>query len=247
MSRPLPREILDLIVDHLHDDPKSLKACCAVSKAWIRRTRTYLFNRVEFPEPVAPHVTRWGVTFPDPLNSPAHHTRVLSIGLFGPITAAVADILLTFCNISHLNVGISPWYGRRLSLAPLHVFSPTVRSLHLNVSIFPVSEVLDLIRSFSLLEDLSLSFSSDRYTPPTSPTPPGSVELRLGRAEQYTIPHLLDLPNGLRFNKIAVQWTAVEDVALATDLVLRYSETLQSLVITSRQPGVFSLATIPHR
>jgi hypothetical protein len=218
-----------------------------VSKAWILRTQTYLFNRVEFPGPAGPHVTRWRVTFPDPLNSPAHHTRILSIGLSESITATVANILLTFCNISHLNVGISPRYGRGLSLAPLHVFSPTVRSLHLNVSIFPVSEVLDLIRSFSLLEDLSLSFSSDRYTPPTSPTPPGSVELRLGRTQQYTIPHLLDLPNGLRFNKIAVQWTTVEHVALATDLVLRYSETLQSLEITGHQLGAFSLATIPHR
>jgi len=48
MSRSLPPEILDLIVDHLHDEPTALKACCLVSKSWVPRTWNHLFALVEF-------------------------------------------------------------------------------------------------------------------------------------------------------------------------------------------------------
>ncbi|KAF9780754.1 hypothetical protein BJ322DRAFT_1011601 [Thelephora terrestris] len=44
MSCFLPPEILDIIVDLLQNEPKTLKACCLVSKAWIYRSRRHLFN-----------------------------------------------------------------------------------------------------------------------------------------------------------------------------------------------------------
>jgi len=34
----LPPEILDYIVDLLHNSPNALKECCLVSKSWIPRT-----------------------------------------------------------------------------------------------------------------------------------------------------------------------------------------------------------------
>jgi hypothetical protein len=74
----LPPEILDFIVDHLRDEPTTLKACCVVSKSWIHRTRKHLFASVEFRAPKS-HIELWKKTFPDPSNSPAHHTRSLSI------------------------------------------------------------------------------------------------------------------------------------------------------------------------
>ena len=48
MSCTLPPEILDLIIDHLHDEPATLKTCCVVSKSWVPRTRKHLFALVEF-------------------------------------------------------------------------------------------------------------------------------------------------------------------------------------------------------
>ncbi|KAF9645264.1 hypothetical protein BDM02DRAFT_3073690, partial [Thelephora ganbajun] len=52
MSSPhqshLPPEILDYIVDLLHDEPETLKQCCLVSKSWVSRTRKHLFANVEF-------------------------------------------------------------------------------------------------------------------------------------------------------------------------------------------------------
>ncbi|KAF9644805.1 hypothetical protein BDM02DRAFT_3066647, partial [Thelephora ganbajun] len=52
MSNPyhvcLPPEILDYIVDFLHDTPETLKQCCLVSKSWVSRTRKSLFADIEF-------------------------------------------------------------------------------------------------------------------------------------------------------------------------------------------------------
>ena len=49
MSRPhLPPEILEYILDTLHDDPKTLRDCCVVAKSWIPRTKNRLFAKVRF-------------------------------------------------------------------------------------------------------------------------------------------------------------------------------------------------------
>ncbi|KAF9647951.1 hypothetical protein BDM02DRAFT_3065508, partial [Thelephora ganbajun] len=48
MSSSLPQEILDLIIDHLRDEPDMLKICCIVSKPWVQRTRKHLFVHIKF-------------------------------------------------------------------------------------------------------------------------------------------------------------------------------------------------------
>ena len=45
---PFPPEIFDLIIDHLQDEPITLKACCLVSKSWVPRSRMHIFAHVEF-------------------------------------------------------------------------------------------------------------------------------------------------------------------------------------------------------
>ena len=141
MSCSLPQEIPDLAIDHLHGDPKALKACCVVSKRWIHRTRRYLFIHLGF-RPGRHHVSQWRKTFPDPLNSPSHYTRILYIDFVDPITTTDANTLLTFCGVSNVNLYVRGRYRRHLSLALLRGFSSTVRSLgltfdHLQISEFP--------------------------------------------------------------------------------------------------------------
>ena len=156
MSPSLPPEILDLITDHLRDEPTALKACCVVSKSWIHRTRKHLFAHVEFNAQKS-HIKLWKKTYPDPSNSPAHHTRSLSICGIPLIPAAdidVGDWIHTFHNLVHLHLESIGCEGRPVSLVPFHGLSPTLRSLSLRAI---SSEVLDLICSFPLLEDLALA------------------------------------------------------------------------------------------
>jgi hypothetical protein len=240
MSFALPPEILDLILDHVRYERTTLKACCVVSKPWIQRTRRYLFARVEFHAPRS-HIKLWKKTFPDPSNSPAHHTRHLSIYGLSVVTAADADMggwIRAFHNVVHLYLQPFGSEGHQVSLVPFHGFSPNLRSLRLT---FTSSEVLDLICSFPLLEDLALApfgSGSDVWnTPSTSPKLTGSLDLRAFGTIRPVARRLVGLP-GLHFTKITIAYLN-EDVESVTDLVSKCSNTLKYLDIRYRAPGVF--------
>ena len=242
MSRSLPLELRDLIIDHLHDEPITLETCCFVSKSWIQRARKHIFADITFKNPCL-HVERWKRTFPDPTNSPAHHTRTLTI--YNPrFTPAEADILPTFCGVVHLNVNTVWWRDSMVSFVPLRGLSPVLRSLRLTLAfILPASEVFGLICSFPLLEDLALVSQGYGHmdegwsAPSTSPRFTGSLELRMAEGMQSTTRRLLGPPNGLHFTSIVVSWLSERDIGSTMDLVSRCSDTLQSLSITDKSSG----------
>ena len=105
MSCLLPPEMLDHIVDHLHDEPPALRMCCLVSKSWVPRSRVHPFAYAKFNTSTYP-IESWMKTFPDPSNSPARYTRILII--HGHVTTVVgADIgrwIRAFHNVVQLHV-----------------------------------------------------------------------------------------------------------------------------------------------
>ncbi|KAF9814338.1 hypothetical protein IEO21_05181 [Rhodonia placenta] len=42
----LLQELIDLVIDNLHDDPAALKACTLVSRVWTKRARHHLLKRI---------------------------------------------------------------------------------------------------------------------------------------------------------------------------------------------------------
>ena len=239
MSRPFPPEILDLIVDHLHDEPVALKTCCAVSKSWVPRSRMYLFASVALDVHSGPTVESWMETFPDPLNSPAHYTSTLRIlGIWPP--EAASPWLRAFRNVVRLKI------EDQFSLAPFCGLWPLLRSLHLESIPIPPCEIFGFVCSFPLLEDLALldiqSKSIPPYewnTPSTSPKLTGSLKLRVIRGVWATTRRLLDFPNGLHFTKIVLECDRDLDFKSTTDLVLECSDTLEHLDVTYRLSGLF--------
>ena len=233
----LPPEIHDIIVDHLHDEPTALKACCIVSKSWVPRVRTHLFAHVEFNAENWP-IERWMKAFPDPSNSPAHHTRILSVHGTMIIGAANVDAggwIGAFCNVVHFRVSSMD----RASLVPFYGFSPVLRSLSLNYLPFSI----DLVCSFPLLEDLEL-FSVYRaadgsHTRSTSPKLTGTLKFTMYGSEFSVIRRLLDLPGGLYFSKITLR-IYNQAPELMTDLVSRCSDSLEFLTVRHFSPGAFS-------
>jgi len=251
MSCTLPPEILDLIVDQLHDEPTTLEACCLVSKSWIPRTRRHLFARVGFDAIEYP-IESWMETFPDPSNSPAHYTSSLSIRNPQVVTATNADVANwtgTFHNLVHLHLEDCGWANHQALPAPFFGFSPTVRSLRLTSTSF---EVFDFVCSFPLLEDLALADlhpegdTAVRSAPPTSPKLTGSLGLDARRGIRAATRRLLDFPNGLHFAKITVSCLG-EDLESATDLVSTCSSTLESLNISCFLRGVFHSTSLIGR
>ena len=246
MSQSIPQEILDLIIDYLHDEPTTLKRCCIVSKAWIPRAQKHLFVTVKFRFPWRP-VSQWRVTFPDPTNSPALHTRTLFISNLERMTAADADTFRTFCGVVHLGVHADSMDESPITV-PLHGFFPALRSLYLSSSLLRGPEFFDFICSFPLLEDLILVARTYRHentgwnTPSTSPRLTGSLDLRRTNGSCLIANRLLDLPNGLHFTKIAISWFYESEVLSTVSLISRCSDTLESLDITNRLHGTLPSA-----
>ena len=243
---PIP-DILDLIVDHLHDQPTTLKTCCLVSKSWVPRTRRHLFALVRFKSGPS-DLESWMKAFPDPSNSPAHHTRSLQLSGSKAVAAAISDAypwVQSFDRIVDLLVLTLDGDDRHISFTRLHGLSPTLKSLHIYYLLIPPPEILNFICSFPLLEDLSL-FSTqflvvkntDEWdAPPTSPKFTGT--LILSDNDPRVTRKLLDLPGGLRFSKVSALCPH-RDGDLTTRLVSMCSGTLESLRI-GFDGGTFSM------
>jgi len=235
MSCSSPPEIIDLIIDHLYNEPTTLETCCIVSKSWVPRARKHLFAHVEFHASKS-HMELWKETFPDPSNSPAHHTRSLSIygiPVVAPTDAGVGGWIRAFHNVVHLRLERLGEEDPRASFVPFYGFSPTVRSLSLASTSL---EVFDLVCSFPLLEDLALhslhpTTQGDGWvTPSTSPKLTGSLYLKTIWEVHSVTRRLCALPDGLRFTGITVAFT-IGNTEPITDLVSKCSGTLESLSI----------------
>ena len=251
MPPSLPPELLDLIVDHSCDEPTILKTCCLLSKAWVPRTRRHLFAHVAFDseESSGRSIESWMDVFPDPSNSPAHHTRSLAISDLPALTASTTEGIAwvrSFNSIVQLSIDTNLSGGGEVSLVQLHGLSPILKSLRVDRSSLPLSEIFSLTCSFPLLEDLSLHtiesshrglFSDPTDAPLTSPKLTGT--LLLGGYPPAVIGRLLNLSGGLRFTNIS---TGCLDgyFGLVVDLVSKCSDTLESLCI-----NYFSLGALP--
>jgi len=246
----LPCEILDHIVDLLHDSRTPLRNYCLVSKSWITRTRTHLFARVEFQ--TADSLESWKKIFPDPSTSPAHYTKVLLIGGSAVVTAVDVEAgswIRGFSRVVHLAVvGEYPATPGCTEAAfnQIRGFLPSVKSFCINYVVFSPSQLWDLILSFPLLEDLSVIGSypvfasgddhhdglSTATQPSSLPVFTGSLELLLSGRMRPTLHHWLSLPGGVHFRRLALKWTCKEDISLTVVLIEECTHTLESLDIT---------------
>ena len=252
----LPPEILDYIADLLRDDLEALEKCCLVSKSWIPRTRKHLFAEVELS--TEEHLESWTKTFLDPSTSPVCFVKSLRAECAHVIEAAGAGgeaggWLGDFSHIVHLGVETRDMYpdGLVVSLAPFYGFSRTIKSLRVGSFFFPPERIFDLILSFPLLEDLTVTrygISVDDGGGPDGPSIPvqpssppmltGSMELCLEQGLGPIASRLLSLPSGIHFRKLALTWHRGEDISLTMALVEVCSHIIESLSITCNLRGV---------
>jgi hypothetical protein len=252
MSDPyLPPEMLDYIVDYLHDEPETLKQSCLVSKSWVPRTRNHLFADIGFP--TLRRLYSWKEIFPDPANSPARYVKTLFIGP-SIITAADLEVggwIGGFSRVECLEVvsqGLLPF--RPSPLVPFHGFSPVVKSLRLTFPVLPPPWIFSFILSFPVIEHLTVIIrggsvdngdDSDWLPTATQPLPSpvftGSLVLYLKGGMEPFISQLLSVPGGIHLRKLTLTWFREEDLLTTTSLVEGCSHTLESLRITGEPLG----------
>jgi hypothetical protein len=240
----LPPEICDNIVDLLHDDHKSLKQCCLVSKLWVSRTRKHLFASVSFRIPT--DLDAWKKTFPDPPNSPAHFTQALWIGCLKAVfqaDAAGGGWISTFSRVARLEVLSYANSDLGVNLTLFQRFSSTLKSLCVTSS-RPL-QIINHIYRFPLLEDLTLcgydqgpGVPQTTNSPSASPALTGTLELRLTRGISGVAQQLLGLPNGLHFRRLKLPSSNVGDLSPVAKLVDACSNTLEYLDVQCKEPGV---------
>jgi hypothetical protein len=251
MSDPhLPSDILDNITDLLHAKPETLKRCCLVSKSWIPRTRKHLFADIRFR--TKGHLKLWKKTFPDPSTSPAHYAKTLFVDCSQVVVAADVEPggwITDFSRLVNLRVDSrASFFDGSFSLVPFHGISPVLKSLRVTGLAPPSSQIIDLILSFPLLEDLVVyvntpyGVSTDNNDNPnrtltavqssSSLVLSGFLELHMKGGMGSFTRQLLSLPNGIHFWKLALTWFHEADHLTTTALVERCSHTLECLEIS---------------
>lgn len=239
MPKPkLPPEIVDFIIDFLHNDQKALEQCCLASKPWVPRTRKYLFNSVSFRHPR--QIDSWKENFSDPRNSPAIYTRYLCFRRAEWVTRADVSWIRSFDKVERLDLR-SSWTVDEPSrpggsFSPFHDFSLTVKSLSVSWSDLPLWEVFDLISSFPLLEDLDVAglgqINDGDGAISRFPVLTGTLVLEPTTAD--FVRRLLELPTGLLLRKIVWREGLENEFEGVRDLVERCSETLECVDLTCR-------------
>ena len=254
-SHLLP-EIFDHIADLLHDQPETLERCCLVSKSWVPRTRKHLFAQIIFQ--TEEHLRLWKEMFPDPSTSPAHYTKILSVCCLQAVVAADAGPggwIRGFSRVVRLAFIIDSSF----SLVPFHGISPDVKTLHVVIEVpaLPSSQIINLILSFPLLEDLAVHVttphgvstdnddSPDRLMtavqPSSSPVCSGFLELFMKGGLEPVTRSLLSLPLGIHFRRLVLAWYHEADLLATMALVEGCSHTLESLKIYD-----FSRTSVQH-
>ncbi|KAI0755835.1 hypothetical protein C8Q74DRAFT_1305600 [Fomes fomentarius] len=140
---PLPVETTDIIIDHLHNDIRSLRACSLVCHAWLPSTRHHLFNSFTIKPGDAYFAD--SVTFLTTTPEIARHIRSLRI-ISHPVSLTQMDTLIK--SIPRL---------RSLTLSEVIVYDH--RSDNLDPAVrFPALEELTILSSNILNHNFAFLF-----------------------------------------------------------------------------------------
>jgi hypothetical protein len=234
-------EIFDYIIDFLRDDMKTLKQCCLVSKSWLPRSREHIFADLTLDE--EDDLESWRKTFSDPANSPSYHTRNLTIRC-DPGHMEESGWVQSFPRLETLCMMSEDGW---VNFPMFQKLAPSITALALCSLYLPHLQILDLICSLPLLEDLILigevNEAKGSSGPPavesTSPPLNNHLDILLSEGFARTLSGLLSLPGGLRFRAVDLAWCREpDDLLQVRELVGACSGTLESLRIGSRVSGM---------
>ena len=163
----LPPELIASIVDHLHGDAVTLKACTLVSHTFLPIAQAHIFESIELRLPFNENTKPMRRALIPALS----HTRKLSIShsntLIMPSTLdKIFDHFKAFRNVRQLVIQLDTFdfvdCNLRSTSRYFSQFQPTLRSLDLTTSARNPKDVIAFITFFPSLEELSLLFYNTR-------------------------------------------------------------------------------------
>ena len=259
-----PQEICDFIIDLSHNDPKTLKKCCLVSKSWLSRPRKYLFDRIIIHK--EEDYRKWKKTFPAPTgDSPAHHTHTLVVVVKALLEGEETSWIQAFSRVRRLVLLFSPLpldkvASEASTIASFKILAPSLEALEMSFEDGrPCPRHFDFIRSLLPLKYLTLQdypfdipdrCGSDKspagLAPLTSPVLRSILEVRssIEFTERWVCP-LLALPGGLHFTKVGLySWDGQRNLQLLVEFMAACSDTLECLEMLGSPYGAFSTVSL---
>lgn len=233
------------MIDHLHGDADSLRACALASSSWLAASRYHLFNDVFFKDEAS--VLHWTQTFTTPSDIPScvENLHFNCVSLLDDDSSATLD-LSTFTHLKGLFIddsGVTSPRPRRMernSLQRITLFpSTTTRTFSLSSPVIPVPDVFLAIRHFSHLENLVLKCftaidwgDTEDVETETSPSFCGALTLVSHIDYKPLITNLLAFAGGIHFTRLDLAVLRHEELPDLRGLVDACSNTITSLCIT---------------
>ena len=236
----LPQELFDEIIDHLADDPTSLRRCSIAVRSFVQSCRRHLFRRVVF----RPHnLPAWKATFPHPSMCPAAYTHEMRIHLAPEAPIQLAEYMPYFSNVRDLTL-----IGGRCEIRDwipcLGRLPSSIRSLTMKFASITNGQVLEIMEQLPNLDDISLSaFKGAGLTAEADEILRGrySGKLDLLLMEDFhagIVRSLLKAPEGLGFRSIKALCNTEDDFPVYVDLVASCQDTLVDLDISVSAEGM---------
>ncbi|KAG6919633.1 hypothetical protein DXG01_003497 [Tephrocybe rancida] len=123
MSLPiLPQELISDIVDHLHDDPATLRSCAVVCREWLSHSRFHIFHRIVLQPP---QPTRSFFTW---TRKSAAHLLLRAIQRSPEIASYIRDVDIVE------GIGAGEWMINERALVPLLLLMKNVQRFQLRRS-----------------------------------------------------------------------------------------------------------------
>ena len=153
----MPQELLDCVIDHLHDDKASLRACALSHRAWLPQSWRHLHHHVSID---ASHPTHKSSRYS--FGHSLEYIQSLELIHLGDavVSPSTMPLLSQLTHVRTLSISFGAW--DRLSIADkdsLVSAYPNVETLKINgVSFSSPFDLVDFISSFPHLSHLSVMF-----------------------------------------------------------------------------------------
>jgi hypothetical protein len=238
MNSQLPQEMTEAIIDHLHDDKPSLKACSLVCTAWTHPTRLHLFSRLTLKWPLQSAV------FPFVRHLCIRLNERLSYG--APTWDKLIPLLVGFHRIVSLNLPVfwesldvmnpETWslLGKNfsgvvsLSLVTVHFSYTNVSSLARIICAFPCLRELSIrVDINSTFPELSSAATTFRLSPDLD-----TLELEIENVAAV-LEWLLSLPVRPTLRTVRLYNLQDADLAIFQKFIRVFGNDLESLSLST--------------
>lgn len=233
------------MIDHLHGDISSLRACALTSSSWLPTSRYHLFNNVCFEDEVS--VLRWAKVFPVSSVIPSYveNLHISCVSLLDDFPDVSLD-LPTFTGLKALFIGgsnvasVRPRFPNRDCFRKIALFpSKTLRTFSFSYPVIPISALFFAVRHFPCLDNIHLRYftalpSDVVEDTGTEASPPFRGTLTLASNLSYgpLVANLLGFSGGIHFSCLNLAVLRDWELPNLRTLVDMCSHTITSLHLT---------------